>query len=249
MASSKLLLFPLTTLLLLLATPRALAATPVAPGPTPAPLNLTGILAKGGQYTTLLRLLDETQVSQQLISQLNSSFNGLTLFAPTDNAFSSLKAGTLNSLTNQEQVQLVLYHVLPRYYSLTTFQTSSNPISTQASGDSGVYTVNVTSTSNQVNVSTGVNDAPINNVLYSEFPLAVYSVDSVLLPAEIFGVKPPAPAPTAGTVPSKHKKTPVSSTAAAPAEEADSSTNAARGRSAGWAFVLGFGFMSIVSLF
>lgn len=81
----------------------AVAAT-VAPGPTPAPLNLTGVLDKGGQYTTLLRLLKETQVGQQLTSQLNSSFDGLTLFAPTDNAFSQLKPGTLNSLTAQQQV-------------------------------------------------------------------------------------------------------------------------------------------------
>lgn len=95
----------LLLLLLPLASPAlfAVAAT-VAPGPTPAPLNLTGILDKGGQYTTLLRLLKETQVGQQLTSQLNSSFDGLTLFAPTDNAFSQLKPGTLNTLTAQQQV-------------------------------------------------------------------------------------------------------------------------------------------------
>jgi uncharacterized surface protein with fasciclin (FAS1) repeats len=124
--------------------------TPVAPGPTPEPLNLTAILEKGSQYTTLLRLLKETQVSTQIASQLNSSFDGLTIFAPTDNAFNQLKAGTLNSLTAQEQVEFVLYHVLPRFYSLNTFQTASNPINTQASGHDGVYTVNVTTSSNQV---------------------------------------------------------------------------------------------------
>lgn len=123
---------------------------PVAPGPTQEPLSLTKILEKGSQYTTLLRLLKETQVSTQINSQLNSSYDGLTIFAPTDNAFHQLKAGTLNSLTDQEQVELVLFHVLPRFYSLTTFESASNPVSTQASGNDGVYTMNVTTTSNQV---------------------------------------------------------------------------------------------------
>lgn len=125
---------------------------PVAPGPTPEPLSLTKILEKGSQYTTLLRLLKETQVSTQINSQLNSSYDGLTIFAPTDNAFHQLKAGTLNSLTDQEQVELVLFHVLPRFYSLTTFESASNPVSTQASGNDGVYTMNVTTTSNQVDI-------------------------------------------------------------------------------------------------
>lgn len=178
----------------------------VAPGPIAAPLNLTGILEKGGQYTTLMRLLKETQVGEQIQSQLKNSYDGLTIFAPTDNAFNNLKPGTLNSLTPQEQVSLVLYHVLPRFYSLSTFETTSNPVRTQASGNNGVYSLNITSTSSQVNVSTGVDETQISNKLYSDFPLAVYSVDSVLLPYDIFGAKPPAAAPAPSLLPPKKKK-------------------------------------------
>ncbi|XP_020570975.1 fasciclin-like arabinogalactan protein 9 [Phalaenopsis equestris] len=169
---------------------------PVAPGPAAGPLNLTAVLAKSGQYTTLLRLLKETQVGVQIQSQLNNSYNGLTLFAPTDDAFSSLKAGTLNGLDNQEQVSLVLYHVLPRFYSPSMLVSSSDLVNTQASGSDGVYTLNVTGTSNQVNVSTGVDQAVISSSLYSEFPLAIYSIDKVLLPYQLFGPKPPEAAPT-----------------------------------------------------
>ncbi|KAF3332585.1 fasciclin-like arabinogalactan protein 6 [Carex littledalei] len=219
---------------------------PVAPGPTPAQLSLTTILEKGSQYTTLLRLLKETQVSTQIASQLKSSYDGLTIFAPTDNAFNQLKAGTLNSLTAQEQVELVLYHVLPRFYSLTTFQSASNPVYTQASGNDGVYTINVTTTSNQLNVSTGVNDTPVSSVLYSDFPLAVYSVDSVLLPQALFGPKPPAGAPAPLPAKKKTKKNPISTTAAAPisSADADSTTSDAswRGQNAGWSLVFGVGF-------
>ncbi|XP_020596272.1 fasciclin-like arabinogalactan protein 9, partial [Phalaenopsis equestris] len=169
------------------------AATAASPAPI-GPSNLTGILDKGGQYNSFIRLLRSTQIDKQLQSQLDNSFNGLTIFAPTDNAFNNLKPGTLNGLSSQDQVNLVLSHVLPRYYSLSTFQTASNPVSTQASGPDGVYTVNVTSTTNQVNVTTGVVESQVNNALFSDFPLAVYSVDKVLLPSELFGAKPPTAA-------------------------------------------------------
>lgn len=126
-------------------------AQPAAPAPGPAgTLNLTAILEKGGQYTSFIRLLKETQLDKQIESQLNNSYNGFTVMAPTDNAFNSLKAGTLNSLSQQEQVALALYHVLPQFYSIESFQTVSNPVRTQASGSNGVYTVNITSATNQV---------------------------------------------------------------------------------------------------
>ncbi|XP_008783124.2 fasciclin-like arabinogalactan protein 6 [Phoenix dactylifera] len=238
----------LTAIFLLITAPHVLAQAkaPVAPGPTAGPLSLTAILEKSGQYTTLLRLLKVTQVGEQVQSQLNNSYDGLTIFAPTDNAFSSLKSGALNSLNPQEQVSLVLYHVLPRYYSLTTFQTASNPVRTQASGSNGaVYTVNVTTSSNQANVSTGVDETPISNALYSEFPLAVYSIDKVLLPYDLFGPKPPAPAPA--PVPKKHKKAPAA--ASGPTSEAETTPSAASLKgSVGWGFVMGVGLMSIASL-
>lgn len=41
-----------------------------------------------------------------------------------------------------------------------------------------------------------MNDATITNTLRSSFPLAVYSVEKVLLPNDLFGVKAPASAPT-----------------------------------------------------
>ncbi|THU69245.1 hypothetical protein C4D60_Mb08t12380 [Musa balbisiana] len=66
----------------------------------------------------------------------------------------------LNGLTTQEQVSLALYHVLPRYYTLSTFKTTSNSVNKQASKISNVYTVNITTTNNQVNMLTRVNETP-----------------------------------------------------------------------------------------
>ncbi|KAL2483362.1 Fasciclin-like arabinogalactan protein 9 [Forsythia ovata] len=169
------------------------------PAPAPSgPINITGILEKAGQYTTFIRLLNQTQAGNQINSQLNSSNEGMTVFAPTDNAFLNLPSGTLNHLSPQQQVQLVQYHVLPKYYTLENLQTVSNPVRTQATGqDGGLFGLNFTGQGNQVNVSTGIVDIPIYNALRKDFPLAVYQVDKVLLPLEFYQAKAPAASPPA----------------------------------------------------
>ncbi|KAK4745370.1 hypothetical protein SAY87_011682 [Trapa incisa] len=196
MASSHFVLLAiLSSALLVVHSPAGtLAQTPAAPAPSPpGPLNFTGILAKAGQYTTFIHLLTvETQVAKQIDNQLNTSTEGLTVFAPTDNAFNNLKAGTLNSLSTEKQVQLLLFHVLPKYYSLQSLVTVSNPVRTQAN-----YGLNFTglANTNQVNVSTGLVETLVNNALYQQSPLAVYQVDKVLLPPELFEAPAPAGSP------------------------------------------------------
>lgn len=138
--------FLLLSLLLLILNP-ASAQTAAAPGPA-GPPNITAILTKGGQYTTLLRLMTTTQVADQINNQLNNSNSGLTIFAPTDNAFNSLPAGTLNSLSDQDKVSLIQFHVIPNYMTASNFETVSNPLRTQAgNSENGEYPLNVTAAS------------------------------------------------------------------------------------------------------
>ncbi|KAL6631065.1 hypothetical protein ACP70R_028405 [Stipagrostis hirtigluma subsp. patula] len=242
------------------------AAADLAPAPSPSPPmpNLTSILEKGEQYTTLLRLLRSTGVADQLATQLRNSYDGLTLFAPNDNAFTKLPAGALNGLGDQQQVELLLYHVVPRYYSLATFKTASNPLRTEASGPGGVYTVNVTSSTGDdlVNVSTGVAAAvPISSTMFAEFPLAVYSVDDVLRPEQLFGrageaASAPAPGQAATAAGTTKKKGAAKNDAAAeptaapaPAGEEDDSASAAAGRgSVEWRTAVAFALMAVVNL-
>ncbi|XVF55454.1 hypothetical protein PTKIN_Ptkin06aG0037200 [Pterospermum kingtungense] len=171
----------------------------IAPAPVFRPDNITKILEKGGQFTSFIRLLKATKVDDQLNNQLSTPDpnDGLTVFAPSDNAFSSLKPGTLNSLSDREKLQLVQFHVLPTLYSASQFQTASNPLRTQA-GDakSGRFPLNVITSGNQVNITTGVVNATVANAVFSDRRIAVYQVDQVLLPLQIFGPTPaPAPAP------------------------------------------------------
>ncbi|GLJ37871.1 hypothetical protein SUGI_0770430 [Cryptomeria japonica] len=158
-------------------------------------MNITDVLHKGGQFTTFRSLLMRTQVGNLLQIELNIVQGGLTIFAPTDNAFQRLKPGTLNYLTDHQKVALLLYHVLPSYYSLSQFQMLKNPQRTRASVNDlngGYFNLDVRSSGvNQVNISTGLVDTPISNSFYSRSPLAIYQVDQVLLPADIFAPLPP----------------------------------------------------------
>ncbi|XP_043696704.1 fasciclin-like arabinogalactan protein 12 [Telopea speciosissima] len=212
------LLLPLT---LLFTT--TLGQTPAtAPAPS-GPTNISAILEKAGQYSILIRLLRSTQIENQINTQLNNSKQGLTLFAPPDNAFSNLQAGTLNSFTDQQKVELIQFHMLPNYVPLSSFQTVSNPLRTQAgNSNSGQFPLNVTTSGNNVNITTGVVNTTVANTIYTDGQLAVYQVDQVLLPLDFFTTPAPAPAPSEAKKKKKsHSSAPSSSTADA---SADSST-------------------------
>ncbi|KAL3628527.1 Fasciclin-like arabinogalactan protein 12 [Castilleja foliolosa] len=179
-------------------TPPTTAQSPAAAPSPPGPTNITAILEKAGQFTTFIRLLQNTKVSDQLNTQLNNSNQGLTIFAPADNAFSSLKPGMLNSFSDQQKVELIQFHILPTALSTSQFQTASNPLRTQAGGSEGSFSMNVTtsgSSNNQVNITTGVTNATVSGTVYTDSQLAVYQVDKVLLPLSFFQSPSPAPAP------------------------------------------------------
>ncbi|CAA2953295.1 fasciclin-like arabinogalactan protein 11 [Olea europaea var. sylvestris] len=175
------------------------ALVPVLPGPT----NINAILGKAKQYTTFIRLLKSTQVDDQLNSQLDNSNQGLTIFAPTDSAFNNLKQGMLNSLTDQQKILLIQFHILPSFFSVPKLQTASNPLRTQVGNDEQ-FPLDITASGNQVNITTDMVNATVVSTVYTDKQLAVYEVDKVLLPHGLFASPTPAPAPL------KPKKLPAS---------------------------------------
>ncbi|KAK0605995.1 hypothetical protein LWI29_032955 [Acer saccharum] len=185
--------------------PPALVPAPPASAPAPAgPTNVTKILEKASGFSLFIRLLKATSTIDQITHQLNDSNNGMTIFAPSDNAFTSLSSGTLNGLNDQQKAALIQFHVIPSYIPISQFQTVSNPLRTNAGDNSRYkYPLNVISYStSSVNISTGITNSSVTGTVYSDGQLAVYQVDKVLLPYDLFGVKPPAPAPS----PSKPNK-------------------------------------------
>lgn len=71
----------------------------------------------------------------------------------------------------------------------------TNPVGTEA-GNGGRVALNFTTSPNSVSISTGLTNTSISGTVYTDNQLAIYRVDKVLLPADIFSSgKAPAPAP------------------------------------------------------
>ncbi|KAG6746624.1 hypothetical protein POTOM_048985 [Populus tomentosa] len=124
------------------ASPPVMVPVQVSKGP----VNVIKILQKAGHFAFFTRLIKSTQEDIQLFSQLNDSRDGVTLFSPTDGAFSAIiKSGVLNSLTDHQKIELVQFHIIPRILTTANFQTVSNPITTLA-GSGSRFALNVITT-------------------------------------------------------------------------------------------------------
>uniref|UniRef100_A0A5B7BJE1 Putative fasciclin-like arabinogalactan protein 12 n=1 Tax=Davidia involucrata TaxID=16924 RepID=A0A5B7BJE1_DAVIN len=179
----------------------SISAQSPALAPLPSgPPNLVAILQKASGFNTFIRLLKSTHVEEQITSQLISSNQGMTIFAPGDNAFANLASGMLNSLGDSQKVELMQFHVLPNFLPLSQFQTVSNPLRTQA-GNGPRFPLNVTVNGNSVNMTTAIVNASVTGTIYSDKQIAVYQVDKVLLPYDIFGPPAPAEAPAPAAKP------------------------------------------------
>nr|CAB3460725.1 unnamed protein product [Digitaria exilis] len=166
----------------------AAAAGPAGAADAAPPTDVNKAL-KDDQFSEFKQLLHDTRVDTQINAQLTDSYNGLTIFAPTNAAFDKLEAGVLNGL----------------FYSLSMLGTLNGKVNTQGSGHTGPYKYDIKRAGNNVNISTGVNSMLLGSPVSKDFPLAVYPVDKVPLPYELFGPKPPTPAPAPAPAPAKSK--------------------------------------------
>ncbi|RHN60770.1 putative FAS1 domain-containing protein [Medicago truncatula] len=187
-------------------TPKATAPSPKSLVPTlpespdstdSVPDDITTILKKAKTFSVLIRLLKTTEIMSSVNSQLITAKNGgLTILAPDDSAFSSLKAGFLNSLDENKKIELLQFHILPQYVASSNFDSLSNPVQTIAGKDPTRLPLNVYASGNNVSLSTGVVTASVVGVVYTDNKLAIYHLDKVLLPRDFFATKAPALAPT-----------------------------------------------------
>ncbi|XP_020235854.1 fasciclin-like arabinogalactan protein 12 [Cajanus cajan] len=218
-------------------TPAPAPAKPLVPalpnspssGPdSSASQDIVKILRKAISFNTLIRFLKTTQIINQVNAQLVTSKNGgLTILAPDDGAFSELKAGYFNSLGDRQQKALIQFHVLPVYVSSSNFDSLSNPVLTLASDSPTGYQINVTAYGNSVNISTGVVNATLTGIVYTDKTLAIYHVDKVLIPLDFSKPKAIAPAPAVAKAPKADKD----SSSAEDDDQAQSSKNSSGAKS------------------
>jgi uncharacterized surface protein with fasciclin (FAS1) repeats len=101
--------------------------------PAPA-MSLVDVAIANGNFTTLVSALQATGLDTTL-ANLDTDY---TVFAPSDAAFAKLPAGTLDSLSNEQLTDILLYHVLPGKVmadgAITVAQSSNNMVEV-ANGD------------------------------------------------------------------------------------------------------------------
>jgi uncharacterized surface protein with fasciclin (FAS1) repeats len=136
-----------------------------------APLkNIVQVAKSAGTFNTLVTALEATDLVGTLSGQGKGPF---TVFAPTDEAFSRLPAGTLESLlANPEQLKkILLYHVVAGEYR-------ANAVVAQSS----LATVNGQSLTISTSGGVKVNDS---NVIATDVAArngVIHVIDAVLLP-------------------------------------------------------------------
>ena len=206
-------IFTTAVLTILLCTPALAQKSPPAsvslppstsPAPAPAPhyVDLAALLGVAGPFHTFLSYLQKTDVLETFQSQANKTDEGITIFVPKDSAFSALKKSTFSNLTGDQLKTLLLYHAFPKYYPLATFRNLSvlNPVNTFAGSP---YTLNLTDDMGTISVQSMWSKPKISSSVYATDPVAVYSINKVLLPMQLFSKDPPlapapAPAPQSG---------------------------------------------------
>ncbi|KAJ0246545.1 Fasciclin-like arabinogalactan protein 10 [Hirschfeldia incana] len=171
----------------------------IAPGILTAPApsadglsNITGLLEKAG-CKTFANLLVTSGVLKTYESTVEK---GLTVFAPSDEAFKAEGVPDLTKLTQAEVVSLLEYHALSEYKPKGSLKTNKDAISTLATNGAGKYDLTTSTSGDEVILHTGVGPSRLADTVVDETPVVIFTVDKVLLPTELFGKSPsPAPAP------------------------------------------------------
>ncbi|KAF8108565.1 hypothetical protein N665_0108s0098 [Sinapis alba] len=176
-----------------------------APAPSAEGLsNITGLLEKAG-CKTFANLLVTSGVLKTYESTVEK---GLTVFAPSDEAFKAEGVPDLTKLTQAEVVSLLEYHALAEYKPKGSLKTNKDAISTLATNGAGKYDLTTSTSGDEVILHTGVGPSRLADTVVDETPVVIFTVDKVLLPTELFGKSPspaPAPEPVSAPTPSPAK--------------------------------------------
>jgi uncharacterized surface protein with fasciclin (FAS1) repeats len=180
----------------------ALAGSALAQAPAAAPAagrvapagDIIQTLQASGQFTTLLKALDATNLTAVL-----KGAGPLTLFAPNDAAFAALPAGQLDQLMSASPPaalqKLLVYHIINTRVDSTKIRGAKGPIPTAAGAS--VY-VNGSGDSLKVNDATILQpDVAVSNGV-------IHVVDKVLSPT--FTPPAAAEADTAPPATPPHKR-------------------------------------------
>ncbi|KAL5199775.1 hypothetical protein ABZP36_020978 [Zizania latifolia] len=228
----------------------ALISFPMAEAETPAPApesahGLADLLSKNGcdGFASLV-----TATAGAARTYQRSADGGLTVFCPADKSVAAFTSRFKN-LTAEAQLVLLLYHGVAKHYSENVLKTINGEVNTLATDGTKSFDLTIMNDGDAVKLSSSSSgsEARVTKTITDDDRIAVYLIDAVLLPGELFNgsagavaVAPspspvtspaPPPAPATKSAPSpKSKPAPTSEPAPAPdSPRADQRNNAASG--------------------
>ncbi|KAJ7963617.1 Fasciclin-like arabinogalactan protein [Quillaja saponaria] len=161
-----------------------------APTPGPSQLNLTGIMSAHG-----CKVFAETLLASDAEKTYDDNIDGgLTVFCPEDDVFKAFLPKFKN-LTAAGKTALLEYHGVPVYQSLATLKSNNGVMNTLATEGANKYDFTVQNDGEDVTLKTKATTAKITGTLLDEQPVAIFTIDKVLLPRELFKAEAPNPAP------------------------------------------------------
>jgi len=202
------------------------SAAAEAPTPAPAQQNLTSIMSKHGCKV----FADTLSSFADALSTFNDNLGGgLTVFCPLDDAFKAFLPKFKN-LTASGKNALLEFHGVPVYQSLATLKSNNGLQNTLATDGANKFDFTVQNDGEDVTLKTRLTTAKITDTIIDEQPLAVFAINKVLLPKELFkgeALAPaPAPEPSAADAPAPAKGKKKKKPADAPAADSDSDSPA-----------------------
>ncbi|EPS66997.1 hypothetical protein M569_07779, partial [Genlisea aurea] len=161
-----------------------------APAPSPSELNITALMSAHG-----CKVFAETLLSNPAEQTFEDNLlSGVTIFCPGDDAMKAFLPKFKNLTANAQQ-SLLEYHGIPIYQSLAGLKSSNGLTNTLATDGASKYDFTVQNDGTDVTVITKIVTAKITNTLIDQPPVAIYELNKVLLPTELFSSLSPAPAP------------------------------------------------------
>ncbi|PSS06027.1 Fasciclin-like arabinogalactan protein [Actinidia chinensis var. chinensis] len=162
-----------------------------APTPGPSQLNLTSAMSSHG-----CRVFAETLLASDAEKTFEDNLDGgMTVFCPGDDAFKNFLPKYKN-LTAAGKQSLMEFHGVPVYQSLAMLKSNNGLMNTLATDGASKFDFTVQNDGEEVTLKTKLVTAKITGTLMDEQPVAIYTIDKVLLPKELFkAALTPAPAP------------------------------------------------------
>ncbi|RLN11849.1 fasciclin-like arabinogalactan protein 1 [Panicum miliaceum] len=174
------------------------APAPAASPPPDAAPRLADLLSKNGcgGFAGLLAASDVAAAT------FERSPGGLTVFCPADKSVAAFLP-IFKNLSTDDQLALLLYHGVAAHYSAQSLKAINGGVNTLATDGSKGYKYNLTVHADGDTVklsSSSPSAAKVTKTLVDKASIAVYLIDAVLLPRELFnngqGHTAPAPVPT-----------------------------------------------------